>query len=374
MKDDNFNSRSEHETPNTYFGEQRIFNNKLINALFDDARTPIIVTDEDFSVIRVNKAAAMFFGRTEESAVGIALGELTTPVVMSWIQGASRTLRLDGEKIQEGFELLDCLGGEHRLALTVRFLASERYGLFNYLITMREDAGPAEPSSGMVDPQLSIGRLMRGLSDAVLLIDNQSGTICDCNEAAPAMFGYEREEILGRSPQFLAADYAYAQELTKISHAAYVRQGFYQSKIRCRRKDGGVFTTLGTNITFFSQRGELRYTLAINRDISEDERRLSEVSRLARRTKECIEALARSLEPLVSDAPRGKLSGLGFSERQIKIASLLCEAEPSKRIAGLLKIPESTVKSHIHSMYARLGVASKIEFVNYLRTHNIDLE
>lgn|GEM_PF-2195416 len=353
------------------FAETDLFESELIDALFDDARSPIIISSIDFRVIKVNRAASMLFGKAPHEAAGLGLEDLFPGEFRDRVAELSRTSPPNGDAFREDVAIVDYLGMRRRFSALIRFLR-EKNGASPYcLITMRMVMHRADKEITKIDGRFSMMRLMKSIPDPVIIIDGFNRTICDCNAAAEKQYGYRRDELLGRTPHFLALDPMTGWELAAESREAYAKQGFFQAKIRCRRKDGTVFTTLGTNINFFDSRNELKYTVLINRDISETEQRISSIYKLAQKTKECIEAIDREIAPLLDASSPAQLSDLGFSERQAKIAALTCEGESIKNIASRLGVSESTIKSHMHAIYTRLGVSSKIEFVNYLRVHNI---
>lgn len=55
------------------------------------------------------------------------------------------------------------------------------------------------------------------------------------------------------------------------------------------------------------------------------------------------------------------LQALHLSEREREVLALLCAAEPNARIAKALMLSESTVKSHLSSLMAKLGCASRLQ-------------
>jgi PAS domain S-box-containing protein len=188
------------------------------------------------------------------------------------------------------------------------------------------------------------------------------------------MFGYARSEILGRSPQFLAPSDVQAKDYVERSRESYAKNGFFQEKMKCKRKDGSIFMTMATNLALFGSSGELEFILAINRDITTEEKMLEEVLMLSEKSKLVLEALNKSIMPFRSPEPRPSLGSIGFSRRQIEIAAILLAGEPTKIIADRLRISESAVKNHLSVMYRRLGVGSRVEFVKYIHNHGILLE
>jgi PAS domain S-box-containing protein len=188
------------------------------------------------------------------------------------------------------------------------------------------------------------------------------------------MFGYSRDELIGRSPQFLAHDEETAKGYVARGRENYARTGFYQEKMLCRKKDGSAFMTAATNIVLFDGNGEQKYVLAINRDLSQEEKMLDNIVRLSEQSSRLLQTLNESIRPLKSALPIISLGSLGFSRRQIDIAAILVTGETTKAIAAKLKVSESAIKNHLSIMYRRLGVSSRMELMTYLHERKIRIE
>jgi DNA-binding NarL/FixJ family response regulator len=70
-------------------------------------------------------------------------------------------------------------------------------------------------------------------------------------------------------------------------------------------------------------------------------------------------AIAQALSNLVEDARRFSSSTLTLRERQL--LSLLGEGYRNKELASLLQIKEQTVKIHLHSLFRKLNVRTRVE-------------
>jgi PAS domain S-box-containing protein len=81
--------------------------------------------------------------------------------------------------------------------------------------------------------------------DAIFVLDVGSPPkIVDCNPAAASMFGYARQELLGRTTQFLHVSEATLEQFQEqlypiISHEA----AFHFADFQMRREDGEIFPT-----------------------------------------------------------------------------------------------------------------------------------
>lgn len=348
--------------------------NSLVDALFDEDRDILILASDKLEIAKINQSASIHFGVSTEALTGNHIESLLGLSDRTRLKSITAVLRIDGETINTHFEIADYLGNKQQLSASIRYIhcdaCRESYYLF---VIRRAQPSSLEPLSG-VDSEQFIQRLLKSLSDSVLLIDMATRTICDCNLASESMFGYSREEILGRSPQFLAPDSEAAQGYVARGRESYAKTGYFQDKLLCRRKDGSLFMTLATNIALFSYSGEQSYVLAINRDLTQEETRFNSIFRISEQLTQLTKTLNESILPLKDLAPLKCLGDLGFNARQIDIATILVTGETTKVIAGKLKLSESAIKNHLSIMYRRIGVSSRMEFLKYIHDHQIRIE
>lgn len=64
---------------------------------------------------------------------------------------------------------------------------------------------------------------------------------------------------------------------------------------------------------------------------------------------------------LVGTAVDRSREDLGLTEREVEVLGLLCAAESNAGIARSLSLSESTVKSHVSSLMAKLGCTSRLQ-------------
>ena len=52
-----------------------------------------------------------------------------------------------------------------------------------------------------------------------------------------------------------------------------------------------------------------------------------------------------------------------LSDREQKVIALVCDGLSNKKIAEKLGVTEGTIKGHLHTIYEKLGVRSRIELM-----------
>ncbi|MEM9217548.1 MAG: PAS domain S-box protein [Cyanobacteria bacterium P01_F01_bin.150] len=103
-------------------------------------------------------------------------------------------------------------------------------------------------------------------SDGIIMTD-LNGRITDWNGASETMFGYTKEEVLGRSPSILHL-LNDAQTLTRQIVARVQQEGKWQGEVNFVRKDGTEGTCETIVAPLNDQVGNIIATLSVNRDIT----------------------------------------------------------------------------------------------------------
>jgi PAS domain S-box-containing protein len=113
-------------------------------------------------------------------------------------------------------------------------------------------------------------RTLASLREAVFIIDADTLLIIDCNLAASEIFGYSRQEILGRTTTFLHADQAALDEFRQFLYPAVEEKGFlFLPEFRMKRKDGTVFPTEHSVIPLEDEQGQRVGWVSVVRDITQ---------------------------------------------------------------------------------------------------------
>ncbi|MDX1495382.1 MAG: PAS domain S-box protein, partial [Longimicrobiales bacterium] len=129
------------------------------------------------------------------------------------------------------------------------------------------------------------------LQEAVFLVDAQR-RIRFVNEAAEKIFGYGREELVGRFTEILHESEESFHRFAEIAGAALGESGTFTDDFRLRRSDGSVFEAEQTVALLNPQRGLEGGLVSVIRDMSQQraaERELQESEERFRQIAEHIE-------------------------------------------------------------------------------------
>ena len=117
--------------------------------------------------------------------------------------------------------------------------------------------------------QQLLERMFASLRDAVFIVDADTTEILDCNPAASKIFGYSRQEMLGRTTAFLHVDEVTLAEFRKHLYPAVAEKGFlFLPEFRMKRKDGTVFPTEHSMVPLADAQGKRIGWVSVVRDIT----------------------------------------------------------------------------------------------------------
>ncbi len=113
-------------------------------------------------------------------------------------------------------------------------------------------------------------KVFYALRDAIFILDARAGVILDCNPAAARIFGYDREEIRGRSPDFLHADDDSRAMFRDQAASAVAADGFlFLPRFRMRHRSGRTFSTENTVAPIADRENGTIGWVSVVRDVSD---------------------------------------------------------------------------------------------------------
>ncbi|MGD0252202.1 MAG: PAS domain S-box protein, partial [Verrucomicrobiota bacterium] len=116
-------------------------------------------------------------------------------------------------------------------------------------------------------------KTLHSLRSAVLVVNADTMVIEECNPATTQIFGYTRDELIGRTTASLHANEAMAEQFASHLHSAVEDKGFLSDfEFKMRRKDGTVFPTEHSMMPIRNEVGRLVSWVSVVQDITERKR------------------------------------------------------------------------------------------------------
>jgi PAS domain S-box-containing protein len=243
----------------------------LLEKTFESLDDAVFVIDPSSrSVIACNSAVERVFGyKTQE-----VLGKITEFLHVDrghfdkFGEGANLALEKNG-RYQTEYEMKRRDGGIFRTENTVTLIRDDFGGWKGSVSVVRDITERKQMEEALRESEEKYRRLFELESDAIFLVDNEAGQILDLNTATLALYGYSREELIGKKNSDLSAEPEETRKVTqttpvKVDKVVSVPLRFH------RKKDGTVFPVEITG-RFFDWRGRSVHIAAI-RDITERKR------------------------------------------------------------------------------------------------------
>ena len=133
-------------------------------------------------------------------------------------------------------------------------------------------------------------RTLHSLRSAVLVANADTMVIEECNPATTQIFGYTREELIGRTTDSLHVNAAMVEQFASHLHSTIEAKGFLSNfEFKMRRKDGTLFPTEHSMMPIRNEVGRLVSWVSVVQDITERKRVEEELRQLPWRIIEAQE-------------------------------------------------------------------------------------
>lgn len=249
----------------------------MYRRIVETANEGIWQTDAEFRTIFVNRRIAEMLGYALEDMLGRPIRDFIAPEEIADHERRAR-------EHQHGYRGRFERRFRHRDGHTVTVLVSvasvlDENGVFQGAFGMLTDITERKHAEEALAESESRYRYLFELeSDAIFLIDNESGQILEANPAAEALYGYSRAELLQRKNTDLSAEPDQTRKLTREGSAIQEERGGKAVLVLPRwhhHREGAVFPVEIT-AQHFIWRGRPVHIAAI-RDITERERMMADL-------------------------------------------------------------------------------------------------
>jgi PAS domain S-box-containing protein len=239
--------------------------------LVEESPLAISIVDRDGNYKYVNPKFVEVFGYTlEDISTGRERFEKVFPdeeqreeAVSAWLSDLKQSA--PGE-VRPRIFTVTCKDGSQK-AIYFRPVTLESGDQF---LTYEDITERKRAEEALRESKQLLQRTFDSLCDAVFVIDSRTVEILDCNRAASEVFGYAREETLGRATTFLHVDDAALEEFQRHLFAAVEQKGLLANlEFSMKRKDGTVFPTEHAVVPLADGHGNRVGWVSVVRDITD---------------------------------------------------------------------------------------------------------
>jgi len=337
----------------------------LVRELMDSIEESVILVDSELRVVAANRRATALFGYSSS--------EFTTKTLAGLMEAGERRTMLGivrnaSERRGSEASFLTRARRKVRLRFSLSPLMLEGEKAQGFLLVGREPDEDIEPefadaSNGLTE------RMLGSFPEPLFVIDGPTRIVRDCNIAASAVFGFSREEFVGRRLLDHFADAAERERneaLMARADGTYATAGIFRERVFFPRKNLSSLLCDCIGLPFLDRNGSLDTIMVMLFDRSLEEDCEAELMGFIERVGAFAEELGAVAKSHAKPDRARNLSELGFTPRQIEISRFVVQGASSKDIGFRLGIVESTVKHHLSIIFRKLGVATRIEFMRKL--------
>jgi PAS domain S-box-containing protein len=204
-------------------------------------------------------------------------------------------------------------------------------------------------------------RTFASLKEAVFVIDFSAQTIITCNAAVEQIFGYKKEEVIGRTLEFLHVNRANYDDFNEKLSSALKGEGLFNAEFAARRKDGVSVVTEYTVTETSDDSGGRTVLVIVARDITE-RKRAEEQLRVALKEKE---VLLKEIHHRVKNNLAVISSLLNMQSKYIK----------DRKTLEVFRESQNRVKTMalIHTKLYQSTDLARIDFADYIKKLAADL-
>lgn len=252
--------------------------------LFNSAPEAIVMQDNNDVVVDVNDEFIKMFGYCREEAIGKPINELVAPAelmdeatLVSHKVLHGERVEIDSTRKRKGGNLVD-------VSILCAPIVHGGKPVGNYAI-YRDITERKKAVEELYLQKTYLEKLFNSAPEAIVWHDNND-IVVNVNDEFTTMFGYSREEAIGRPINELVAPEELQDEASKFSHSVIHGERVEADSIR-KRKDGTLFDVSILGAPIFHE-GKQISVYAIYRDITERNKareariRLREEARMAR--------------------------------------------------------------------------------------------
>ena len=260
--------------------EEELVRQKVhFESLFTNTNDAIVFTDIEHKIVNINKHFTRLFGYEPDEIRDFNINTVLDPHGSANNNYASlRFLR--GEKVEMEAVRYDRNGDTIDVLIKGGpvILEGRITGGYAIYTDIREKKRAEE---ALVESRKRLEAILASLDDAVFMSDPATRLISECNDAVTRIFGYSREEIVGRESEFLHVNRARFEQLGRDFTAAFENPGYYATEFEMRRKDGDVFPTEHFVRPVRDSDNRILYVVSVVRDVSERKRAEEKIHQMA---------------------------------------------------------------------------------------------
>ena len=250
-------------TSQTEFDQETL---KLTRSIFDTSPDHISIVGKEYRYRRVNPSYERAHGIVQDKIVGLHVADLLGEEAFKNVIKSKLDRCLSGEEIEYESWISFKHSGERYMNIRYIPLKSDGKNIEAVVVHARDLTKQKEANAARATLEYAADHAQEGLA-----IQDTDGIYTYMNPAKAQMYGYEVEELLGKSWKEL---YGAGQrsEIETNHFPVLMREGMWKGELKGKKKNGKQFD-VHVSLTFLkTAKGEPEGLLCTCRDITEEKR------------------------------------------------------------------------------------------------------
>lgn len=204
----------------------------VLSLVFEMASTGKAIIDRDRRIVEANSALCRMLAWPRDRLVGLRLGDLVDAADLGRVLSSVRGLSPSGQAINDSIRIRTSAGTELVCDLAIAPLDGPRPRRF--LVEVMDISRGVLTDRGAFGDDRRLFAVLGASQEAVLILD-ATDHVVEMNDSAVRLFGWQREEALGRSLDELElwVDAARRARLRNLAHRVAALAGF-DAQLRAR--------------------------------------------------------------------------------------------------------------------------------------------
>jgi len=244
---------------------------ELSVSIMENAYIAILLIDRNYKILMVNRAVSVYFHKPACEFIGRECfrefekrGSICPHCPGTRAMANGQPAEAQAEGVRDD--------GSRFLVRIQAFPTIEPDGAVTGFITIVEDITERKKAEEQLEKSKDLlEKTFLSLDSALFILDAENPpTILDCNPATTKIFGYEKNQMLGRTTEFLHVNKDMLMEFQRVLYSAIEQQDFLSDfEFRMKRENGQVFVTEHSVLPLKDDRGSRTGWVSIVRDITE---------------------------------------------------------------------------------------------------------
>ncbi|NLJ27741.1 MAG: PAS domain S-box protein [Deltaproteobacteria bacterium] len=241
-----------------------------------------------------NQSACRQLGFSRESLLAKTLPDLLPPETAAWMRSYFSNLEENVGRREILTTSLRRKNGETFPVEMTLHLVPFHDSVYA-VVVVRDITERSQALAALTVSEQKYRTLVESSSDAILMMDPQR-KIVSCNRAFLDLFGYEENEVLGKSIRIAHVSDESFQSLRRTAFPIVQNMGSFRTEWQLKRKDGSIFPVEGSISVIKSPDGSLNGYVAIIRDVSDRKRAEEELRKHRDHLEEMVRERTQDLE------------------------------------------------------------------------------